>query len=83
MSKQVDSPARQWCREAIEGFAGYTTFCDREVYVPSDCPEVEGAYWVLKCLANPACEGSQRVLDEILARRARQGDPAFIHGATP
>ncbi len=59
-----------WVHEVIEGPGGMNEFERHELVSWFDEDRVAGAKWVLRCLANPGCEGSQEVLDAILLRRA-------------
>lgn len=61
--------ARDWCRSIIEGSGGMNDFERHEVVVWQDGDRVCGAHWALRCLANPDCAGSQKVLDEIIKAR--------------
>lgn len=54
----------------VNGPGGFKVQEDREFIVYPD-REVGLAGFVVRCLANPQCEGSQEVLDAILARRAK------------
>lgn len=61
----------QFATKIIEGPAGMNEFTTREVVAWGVSEKVAASIWTLRCLANPACEGSQEAVDAILERRAR------------
>ena len=61
--------ARDFAKSVIEGSGGMNDFENREMVVFEDSDRVEGALWMLRCLANTACEGSQDAIEAILTRR--------------
>jgi hypothetical protein len=60
---------KEWVKEAIHGVGGLESYEDHEVADQSEDPRLRGAEWVIRCLANPECEGSRKVLDAIHERR--------------
>lgn len=73
----AEGPARamDWCKQIIEGPGGMNVFEDREVVVWHVSDRVAAAHWAIKCLANLNCEGSDKVLEEIIKRRAELRPP--------
>jgi hypothetical protein len=67
MSEEFDIGA--WCKSVIEGSAGMNDYEEHELVVWHDSERVAAAKWVVRCLANPRCEGSAEVLEAILRRR--------------
>lgn len=59
----------KWCRDIIEGPGGMNDYEKYEMAIWNDSERVAAAAWVLRCLANPECKGSQEVLAAILTRR--------------
>lgn len=64
-----DFTARDFARSIVEGTGGMNSFEEHEVVDFGCSDRVAAAEWALRCLANPRCEGSQRVLDEIIRHR--------------
>lgn len=60
---------QEWARLVIEGIGGMNSFEHHEFAVWNVPDRVAAACWVLRCLANPRCEGSAEVLAAIHARR--------------
>ncbi|MDZ5711613.1 hypothetical protein [Jeotgalibacillus haloalkalitolerans] len=58
-----------WIKEKLEGSGGLNDYRYYEMAVFDGTPEREGATWILRCLGNPECEGSQEVLDSIIENR--------------
>lgn len=58
-----------WIKEIIDGTGGFKNCEEYEVMVHHVNREVSIAGWVIRCLGNPECEGSQDVLDSIIERR--------------
>lgn len=60
-----------WIDQVINGPSGMTSF-ERHEMVVWHCSEREAAAnWVIRCLANPECEGSADVLAAIAAQREK------------
>lgn len=60
-----------WIHDVINGSGGLHDFEDHELASSNiDRDEAVGA-WVIRCLANPKCEGSQAVLSAIIERREK------------
>ena len=53
----------------IEGMGGMNDYEQYELVAWHNPERIAAAIWTLQCLANPKCEGSQEVLDAIIARR--------------
>ncbi len=64
-----------WSERIIHGPGGLTDYLDYEMGVVTD-ERVSAVEWALRCLANPACEGSAEVLLAITARRIALDCPA-------
>jgi hypothetical protein len=60
---------KEWVKEVIHGVGGLESYEDHEVADQSEDPRLRGAEWVIRCLANPECEGSRKALDAIYDRR--------------
>ena len=61
--------ASSFARQIIEGPGGMNDYEEREVVVWPTSERVAAAMWTLRCLANPACEGSAEALDAIIKQR--------------
>ena len=48
-----------FAKQIIEGTGGMNSFEEHELPAWFESDRVEAAKWTLKCLANPACEGSE------------------------
>ena len=59
----------QWCKEIIDGASGFISYEEHELVIWHISRERAVAEWVIRCLANPENEGSQMVIDSIIARR--------------
>ena len=53
----------------INGTGGFKTCEEYEIMVHHIDRETSIASWVIRCLANPKCEGSKEVLDAIIKQR--------------
>lgn len=53
----------------IEGVGGLNDYERHELVVWPYSDRIASAVWTMRCLANPACEGSEVALAAILARR--------------
>jgi len=62
---KVESSA--WCEKIITGTGGLHAWENHEGGVVSGDRDVAVARWVLRCLANPLCEGSKDVLTELVS----------------
>jgi hypothetical protein len=67
----VDKPfdIKAWATRIIEGVGGMNDYERYEYATFPDGDRVGAAYWVIRCLANPKCEGSAEVLEAIAKRR--------------
>jgi len=61
--------AMGFARKVIEGTGGMDDFERYEIVSWKCSDRVAAAHWMLKCLANPDCEGSQEALDAIIKAR--------------
>jgi hypothetical protein len=61
----------EFCSEIINGTGGLHAMEYYELAVPTIDRDEAVAAWVIQCLANPNCEGSDYVLEQIQARRAQ------------
>jgi hypothetical protein len=55
--------------EIIEGGGGLNDYERHELVVWPYSDRIAASVWTMRCLANPACEGSDVALAAILARR--------------
>ena len=58
-----------WVKDIIEGPQGMNSFQRHEMVSWGEPERIAAANWVLRCLANPSCEGSGQMLHAILERR--------------
>jgi len=61
----------KWCEGVILGIGGMNDAEKYELIIWNEPERVAAAKWVIRCLANPACEGSEEVFNAIAARRAK------------
>jgi len=61
-----------WIKDCIEGKGGMNAYEDNECVVWHVPERQAAATWILRCLANPWCEGSEAVLAAILERRPKK-----------
>jgi hypothetical protein len=59
----------EWCEKVIEGPSGMNAYEEREFVSWFKSDRVAAAEWVIRCLANPKCEGSAEVLEAIMEHR--------------
>lgn len=57
---------RAWIERILGQGGGFASFVRHE---GGGTGRADVAAWVIRCLANPDCEGSQEVLDAIVERR--------------
>jgi hypothetical protein len=62
----------EWAKDIISGVGGLKDLYTYECAVDNLPHDETVVVWTLKCLANPRCEGSKSVLDEILT--AQEGE---------
>ncbi len=67
-----DMDINNWVKRIIKGPAGFDVWEDRECVIFHHSREEGIAEFVLRCLANPNCEGSDKVLDAIMQERERK-----------
>jgi hypothetical protein len=68
--EQDDIDIYAWVHEIIDGVGGMNNF-ERYEWAIWHVPEREAAaIWAIRCLANPKCEGADKVLAAIAERRA-------------
>lgn len=60
----------EWVNRTIEGPAGFKVWEDRECVVHHVSREFSIAAFVMRCLANKECEGSEHALNAIIKRRS-------------
>lgn len=60
--------ALEWTGRIVNGVGGWKDFERYEMVVSPD-RDLSIAYFVVKCLANPKCEGSAWMLEQIQIRR--------------
>lgn len=59
----------QWIHTIIDGTTGLHAFEGRESL--SEPRDEAVAAWVIRCLANPDCDGSKEILEAIMKRREK------------
>ena len=59
-----------WIHRVIKGSGGFEAWEDREGIIFHNSREEGIAAFVVRCLANPLCDGSKEVLDAIQEQRA-------------
>ena len=60
-----------WCDKIINGAGGYKAFQKYELAVENYEHDICVSIWILRCLANPECDGSEEVIDAILKVRKK------------
>jgi hypothetical protein len=60
---------RQFSEKIINGDSGLHAYEYHELAEPMGDRDVAVAIWVIKCLANPNCEGSAEALAAVMERR--------------
>ena len=58
-----------WIHRMIDGVGGLHDFEYYEMAIPNIPRDEATATWIVKCLANPKCEGSAEMLSAIQERR--------------
>lgn len=58
-----------WIHEMIEGSGGMNDFEAHELVIWHEDERVAAARWIIRCLGNPRCAGSDEVLQAIMQRR--------------
>lgn len=59
----------EWISQVIDGSGGFKVWEDSEWVIHHKSREYSIAAWVIRCLANPKCEGSKQVLRSINRHR--------------
>ena len=59
-----------WINRVIKGPTGFEIWEDRECVIFHNSREEGIAAFVIRCLANPLCDGSKEVLEAILEQRS-------------
>ena len=66
---------KAWCADVLHDSGGSMDNYEEREFVAWGVPERGAtAHWIIRCLANPACEGSRAVLDSIEQQRALKGE---------
>ena len=75
----------EFSEKIINGVGGLHDYEYHEMATPNYDRDVSVAIWVIKCLANPKCEGSQDAIQAIIERRERISAEQSVHltAATP
>jgi hypothetical protein len=60
---------REWIHKIIEGVGGFHDFERYEMALPNIPRDEAIAGWVIQCLINPKCVGSEEILQEIIRHR--------------
>ena len=55
----------EWITNCLEGSEGFVTYKEFRC----DTDEMLSANWIINCLTNPKCEGSEEILQMIVAMR--------------
>jgi hypothetical protein len=58
-----------WIKQVLFGPGGMQAYEEHEIVVWNVPDREATAAWIIRCLANPRCEGSAEVLKAIAARR--------------
>lgn len=72
--KQEITIIDKWIDQAINGGGGFLSYEEHEFVIFHVPREQAVAEWVIRCLANPDCEGSKEVLDSILEQRENKSE---------
>lgn len=76
----------EFLQSIINGSGGFKSYEDREILVSKD-RDIEIAGFVVRCLANTSCEGSEEVLEAIIEQRNKNRKnqlkkmPVFKHNS--
>ena len=68
--KQPENFIEAWLDKIINGSGGFEDMEEHEFCVFAD-REVAIAEFVIRCLANPNCEGSEEILSSIIKQRSK------------
>lgn len=79
--KNRSNDITEWCKEMITGPAGFISFEDHEWPMWHVPREQAIAEFVIRCLANRDNEGSNHVINSIIARRESKGEITIIQKA--
>lgn len=60
-----------WIQKIINGSSGFHVCEEHEIMIHHISREHSIAAWVIRCLANPDCEGSEDVLKAINKQRTK------------
>ena len=60
-----------WVNRVIKGIGGFESWEDHESVMFHNSREEGIAEFVIRCLANPFCEGSDKVLEAIIEQREK------------
>jgi len=71
----------EFSKKIINGVGGLHDFVEYELAVPNYDRDVCVAIWVLKCLANPKCEGSEEAVAAIVEKRLVGGSNTTLYHA--
>lgn len=69
MADNTQPSLLEFCNSIINGNGGLLDYEQHEVAVPTVPRDVAVAAWTIRCLANPGCEGSEHLVEMILAKR--------------
>lgn len=75
VSETINDFITSWLVDAINGAGGLRSYQDHEYPVMAHPDDVTVAIWIVRCLGNPRCEGSQEVVDAIIKSREDQAQP--------
>jgi len=62
----------EFSEKIITGVGGLHDFEYHEMATPNYDRDVTVAIWVIKCLANPLCEGSDEAIKAIIEKRSEE-----------
>lgn len=60
-----------WVNRVIKGIGGFESWEDHEGVIFHTSREEGIAEFVIRCLANPSCEGSDKVIEAIIEQREK------------
>jgi hypothetical protein len=60
----------EWVNSVINGIGGFNSWEEHEIVIHNSREESIAGF-VIRCLANPACEGSKEIIEAIISERAK------------
>lgn len=65
----------EWIKRCVEGPAGLLDYEKYEWALRNESDEITAANWIIRCLANPICKDSEKVLEAIQEHRKEKEGP--------